>query len=61
MAVNVNNSNNNNGSWRPVADSNLIATKRHFPLSIAGDLSRCEGMDSTAAIETEQQTHGASV
>ena len=26
--VNVNNSNNNNGSWRPVADSNLIATKR---------------------------------
>ena len=28
MVVIVNNSNNNNGSWRPVADSNLIATKR---------------------------------
>ena len=25
MDVNVNNSNNNNDSWRPVADSNLIA------------------------------------
>ena len=30
MDVIVNNSNNNNGSWRPVADSNLIATKRQY-------------------------------